>query len=390
MKNILFITHSSSMFGGAEDEFERLLKYFSGKSSEYYVEGLFPKGERSENYASYCNRWGFYRSGTFPEIYLGLWKIIKYLIISIIQFRDIYYHTKGKKYDVAILNVSVLIAPIVFLKMKRIKSIVFIRESINQEFLRLIIYKLINSSKNYYIGVSTKNEKDFKRVTGNKNTLVLYSSVENGKNESTMKYNELKEVFGNDLISILTLKDTFPVFVVAPICTRKNQILLIKAMKILKDKYNDNNTYAVLIGQKTNDEKYSKEVEDLIDSLNLRKYCFLPGALNKDLLNALYNYAKAMIIVSKSEGLPLVMVEAFKNKMPLITTNVGGISEFVKEGETGYFINDDAESLAKKIDYLKNNADEAERVANEGYKLYLNAFNLENNMKKLERLINSI
>ena len=144
MKKLLFITHSSTLIGGAEDDFERLLKYFSAKNDEYIVEGLFPTGDRSAIFSSYCQRWFNYRWGVFPEVYVGIFKYLKYFAKIFFQFRDFRNFTRGNSYDAAFVNVSVLIWPIIFFRLKKIKSIIFIRETINSKMLRFIIYKTIN------------------------------------------------------------------------------------------------------------------------------------------------------------------------------------------------------------------------------------------------------
>ena len=97
MKRILFITHSSSAVGGAEDDFERLLKHFSNKKDNYIIEGLFPPGERGKVYSKFCDRYGYYRSGTFPEIFVGVLIIFKYFIKCFIQLHDLYRFTKKLK-----------------------------------------------------------------------------------------------------------------------------------------------------------------------------------------------------------------------------------------------------------------------------------------------------
>lgn len=385
MKRLLFLTHSSTMYGGAEDEFERLLKYFSDKK-KYFIEGIFPVGERNSIYASYCNRWGNYKSGTFPEIYIGIWKIVKYFIISFIQIRNIINFTKNRTYDAAIINVSVLVAPIILLKFKKIKSVVFIRESINIRFLRYVIYKLINSKCNWYVGVSKKNENDFKEISKNINTLTLYSTIENFEIDP-QNILKLKELLGIRLFNKIEQKEAFPIFSVAPICQRKNQKLLVETLKLMVESNPKFIPYVILIGQKTNDEKYSCEVEVLIKKYNLQNNCFLLGPLNKNILYSLYKYAKTIVITSKSEGLPLVMAEAFKYKIPLITTNVGGLNEFISEGVSGYFIENDPHSLMEKLMLVWNDRAATEKIKERSFELYKENLDLDKNFNRLNDLI---
>ena len=85
------------MSGGAEDEFERLLRFYSQKQDIYEVHGLFPKGERSEIYSLYCSRSGHYKYGHLPVINEGLMSYIKYVLKSLIQIYQVLHFAKGQK-----------------------------------------------------------------------------------------------------------------------------------------------------------------------------------------------------------------------------------------------------------------------------------------------------
>jgi glycosyltransferase involved in cell wall biosynthesis len=52
------------------------------------------------------------------------------------------------------------------------------------------------------------------------------------------------------------------------------------------------------------------------------------------------NELKALILPSYTEGIPTVVLEAMACKTPVIVTPVGGIPDIIKEGETGFIIND--------------------------------------------------
>jgi len=63
--------------------------------------------------------------------------------------------------------------------------------------------------------------------------------------------------------------------------------------------------------------------------------------------------ADVFVRPSRSEGLGTAFLEAMAAGLPIIGTNVGGIPDFLKDGETGLFAKvDDSKDLAEKIELL--------------------------------------
>ena len=65
-----------------------------------------------------------------------------------------------------------------------------------------------------------------------------------------------------------------------------------------------------------------------------------------------------LMMTSKNEGLPLVILEAAMNERPTISTNVGGVSEFILDGKTGYLVGNNPHAMAHRfLDLVKNKKD---------------------------------
>ena len=120
-KTILFITHSANYPGGAEDDFERIIAYFSRKP-DYIIHVLSPKGKRFEIYSKYSDKIGLYKEGWFPIMTASLKLYLKYILIGIIQINDIRKFIRNNSYDIAILNVSVLYFPTIIMYFSKIRN----------------------------------------------------------------------------------------------------------------------------------------------------------------------------------------------------------------------------------------------------------------------------
>lgn len=63
--------------------------------------------------------------------------------------------------------------------------------------------------------------------------------------------------------------------------------------------------------------------------------------------------ADIFVISSKREGLPMVLLESMSCGLPVVSTNVGGIAEIVKNGETGLLVEpENPELLANAIETI--------------------------------------
>ncbi|UCF45056.1 MAG: glycosyltransferase family 4 protein [Candidatus Bathyarchaeota archaeon] len=102
----------------------------------------------------------------------------------------------------------------------------------------------------------------------------------------------------------------------------------------------------VIVGKGPDFEKIKQETEQLGIEKNFR----LTGFISDERLPFYYNAADFFVLPSKSgEGLPLVALEAMACGLPVIATNVGGISEVMKEDYGKLVPPDSPDSLAEAI-----------------------------------------
>jgi glycosyltransferase involved in cell wall biosynthesis len=70
-------------------------------------------------------------------------------------------------------------------------------------------------------------------------------------------------------------------------------------------------------------------------------------------------------------------------QVPVIATNVGGTSETMIDGKTGFLVNQgDIKEIEKKITLLLNDKDFSKQMGNEGRKFVIENFSWEKSTKK--------
>jgi glycosyltransferase involved in cell wall biosynthesis len=93
-----------------------------------------------------------------------------------------------------------------------------------------------------------------------------------------------------------------------------------------------------------------EKVKEKIEQLGMQKNFRLTGFISDEDLPFYYNVADFFVLPSKSgEGLPLVALEAMACGVPVIATNVGGISEVMKEDYGKLVPPNSPDSLAEAI-----------------------------------------
>lgn len=390
MRRLLFIAHRSNMVGGAEDDFEKLLNYFSNRKNKYEVHCLIPHGPREKIYSKYCTKTGYYLEGFFPTLYLNPLYYIKYFLKCIIQTKEFKKFILKEKYDVIIFNVSVLLCPLYFFNKRNMKSLVFIRETIKPDFIRKLVYKFINKRTKRIIAVSETNKNDYKKITKSEDVYRVYSSVEKKEIElSLSEINEAEKYITKKISNKLNSK-CFKIISIGPVCELKNQKLAIESIKLIKDNYPTMDICFMNIGNYNINDKYFKKISKYIGDYKLSDCCFFLGELEKKITYEIIKKSNVILITSLSEGFPLVLVESFMFKKPLISTKVGGIMDVVKNNYNGIIIEWSTVSLKNAIIKLKNEKNIANYLSENAYKDFNNLFIFENNIKKIEDIMEEI
>lgn len=167
---------------------------------------------------------------------------------------------------------------------------------------------------------------------------------------------------------IKTKSDKINILCLANLRPQKNHLMLIEAINILVNVYNVKNINVNLAGVIYYDDYYSS----IINKIKFHK---LDGYIK--LLGPIGNTKNILlesdigILSSKSEGLPVCLLEYGMAKLPTISTNVGQCCEVLNKGEAGILINN-ASELALAIKKLINN-DQLKKMYSENIFEHVNA-----------------
>lgn len=141
--------------------------------------------------------------------------------------------------------------------------------------------------------------------------------------------------------------------------TLKGLTFLVSAMKTIHD--NDKFSRLIIVGD---DQGERKILNDLIATVHLEEnICFIEGTSRENVFR--YMMASDIFILpSISEGFPMVLLEAMSCGLPIIASNVGGISEIIQDNRNGFLVQTgNPEDIAKKVLILLKDETMREKIS---------------------------
>ncbi|TSA45457.1 glycosyltransferase family 1 protein [bacterium] len=147
----------------------------------------------------------------------------------------------------------------------------------------------------------------------------------------------------------------------------KNGIdVLIKAVTELKTLIRDTRYLIRIVGSGPDEKK----LKDLARGLNVDHLIEFVGEVSPDEIPEYLSQADLFVRPSRSEGLGSSFLEAMAAGLPVVGTAVGGIPDFLKDGETGFLAKvDDPKDLAQKIHLLLEDKNLYSKLSANGKKL---------------------
>jgi glycosyltransferase involved in cell wall biosynthesis len=104
-------------------------------------------------------------------------------------------------------------------------------------------------------------------------------------------------------------------------------------------------------------------------------------------VDALLAASDLLVLASESEAAPLPLFEAMRAARPVVATDVGGVREIVREGETGYLVpRGDAAAMAGAALRILETPGASARLGDAGRRLALEKFDIAHSLRALERI----
>ena len=163
----------------------------------------------------------------------------------------------------------------------------------------------------------------------------------------------------------------YDVLFVGRLTKAKGVDILLKAIKILKEKY-QKEIKAAIVGKGYLEE----ELKELVMELEIEKEIEFLG-VRRD-IEKLMKSTKLFVLPSRWEGLPLTILEAMSSGAGIIATKVGGIPEIIQNGKEGILISpEDSETLAGAIAELLKDRELRVKLGINAYKKVKEKYSIE-------------
>ena len=206
--------------------------------------------------------------------------------------------------------------------------------------IRHIVESILGAAScNFFVSEKLKSVGNI--LCPNMNSETLY----NGRNKSFHKYSD-------DLRLTLRLRNNVPdkvkvVAFVGNLIEVKNPQLLAPIFCAVQERYNSSLCFWVI-----GSGKMQEEVED--DCARLGVQCKFWGAQPADKMPDFMNCIDVLVLPSRNEGLPLVVVEAIACGANVVGSDVGGISEAIGKENVFSHGEDFINHISDRIVYMLN------------------------------------
>lgn len=280
-------------------------------------------------------------------------KIVFKSTITIIFWKpDLIYFTPAPG-KIALLKDGLICMIINIFKIKKV-SVLHARGFSNHKnrFFLFWINQIFKNSKTVLLGKSLKY--DIEKF--NSDIEIIPNGIEERKKSSIKSKNKILNIlFVSNLIK------------------EKGVYILIDSLKKLIDE--DFNFKCRIVGEEG--DLSLNEVKSYIKKLNLSKSVFLLGPKYGNEKDAIFEKSDLFVLPTfySNECMPLVILEAMKYEMPVISTNIGAIPDLIINNKTGKIINNlNISTLSNSIKYFLLNKNKLSSYGKAGEKRFKNFY----------------
>jgi glycosyltransferase involved in cell wall biosynthesis len=164
--------------------------------------------------------------------------------------------------------------------------------------------------------------------------------------------------------------ETFIILFVGRLVEKKGVRDLISAFSLLNDVY-QNQSVLWLVGDGNERDSLEQQVKELNLQDKIKFFGKLPNQQLPDFYASADLFVAPSIIDTKgdTEGQGVMLLEAMASGLPIISTNIGGITEIVEDGSNGILVSQqNTEELKNTIEKLLNNSNVRTTLSNNARK----------------------
>jgi glycosyltransferase involved in cell wall biosynthesis len=232
------------------------------------------------------------------------------------------------------------------------------------------IEKTTSSLVDHFIFVSENDSK----VALNKGwKMNNYTIIYNGIEEVRQKYNLI-------LSKLVDENKNKMIFgTVARLSKQKNPLKLLNLINNNREEFNDK--FFIWIGSGNLETK----CREFVKENDLKRYIYFTGKIID--ANKHVNYFDIFYLLSSWECLPISIIEALQQGLPILATDVGGVSEMVTEMNGILLPKDYSEKdFLESIDVLS--CEKIKDMSNNSVRIYKENFTLKKMIKKYNNIFN--
>lgn len=181
--------------------------------------------------------------------------------------------------------------------------------------------------------------------------------------------------FDNFLIERGWPEDSFVIGMVARIAEQKSPKTFIEVANIIAKKIP--HARFLMVG----DGEQLLDIESMIEKYDLKDKVFITGWVQEP-LNYISRFDVALL-TSKWEGFGLVIPEYMLSRVPVIASNVGGIKNIIRNGETGILVDNlDVDEFVNKIMEIYKNEQFRSIIVEQAFQMTVRRFDFYRNIRE--------
>lgn len=171
------------------------------------------------------------------------------------------------------------------------------------------------------------------------------------------------------------------IVILGSVIYRKGQDIAVKAISQLSEQ-EKRKVHLYIVG----DGEYLTHIKKMIDELKLTKIVTCTGS--KSNVGSFLNKMNVMLLPSRSDTVPIAIIEGLRSALPIISTDVGEIPYMIKG--CGFIIKPDADSVKHIISYIIKNPHVLQQFSHNARQRYSNCFGLTKMIDNYSDVINNL